>query len=105
MVDEIDIESGEGGKVIKEYKHIHDINQATKAFNRFIKYKPKIISLPNLGRESHTWLYHIVNNYHELDDINIFLQGKVDDLGCMAYLNPNQYIKNIFKMVAHIWTS
>ena len=57
----------------------------------------KTVSLENLGRESHTWLYHIVNNYHELDDINIFLQGKIDDLGCMAYLNPNQYIKNINK--------
>ena len=36
MVDEIDIESGEGGKVIKEYKHIPDFNQAIKVFNRFI---------------------------------------------------------------------
>ena len=25
-----------------------------------------IINIPNLGRESHTWLYHIVNNYNKL---------------------------------------
>ena len=31
----------------------------------------KIISLPNIGRESHTWLYHIVSNYENLDDVNI----------------------------------
>ena len=31
-----------------------------------------IIKLPNLGRESQTWLYHIVNNYKNLDDINFF---------------------------------
>ena len=57
----------------------------------------KIENLENLGRESHTWLYHIVNNYYQLNDINIFLQGKIDDLDCMSYLNPNQYLENINK--------
>ncbi len=57
----------------------------------------KIINLENLGRESHTWLYHIVNNYNNLNSINIFLQGKLEDLNCMAYLNPNSYIKKINK--------
>tara|TARA_A100001015_G_C15018806_1_gene726917 strand:- start:68 stop:763 length:696 start_codon:yes stop_codon:yes gene_type:complete len=56
-----------------------------------------IINIPNLGRESHTWLYHIVNNYNKLEDINIFLQGSIDDLGCMAFENPNEYCKNINK--------
>lgn len=28
------------------------------------------------GRESHTYLYHIIKHYHELADINIFLQGR-----------------------------
>ena len=55
----------------------------------------KILKLPNVGRESHTWLYHIVNNYDNLDDINIFLQGRIDDLDCMAYKNPNKYLKVI----------
>lgn len=31
--------------------------------------------LPNVGREAHTYLYHIINNYDNLDDITIFLQG------------------------------
>ena len=56
-----------------------------------------IINLENIGRESHTWLYHIVNNYHHLNEINIFLQGKIDDLNCMAYENPNDYLKKINK--------
>ena len=55
----------------------------------------KVINLENKGRESHTWLYHIVTNYNNLDDINIFLQGKIDDLGCKAFKNPNEYCKNI----------
>ena len=57
----------------------------------------KIFNLENVGRESHTWLYHIVNNYYNLDDINIFLQGRIDDLNCMAFKNPNQYLNVINK--------
>ena len=57
----------------------------------------KVINIENIGRESHTWLYHIVENYNNLDDINIFLQGRIDDLNCMAYKNPNDYIKVINK--------
>ena len=33
------------------------------------------IKLENIGRESHTWLTHIVNNYDNLDEYNVFLQG------------------------------
>ena len=57
----------------------------------------KIINLENIGRESHTWLYHIVKNYYKLNEVNIFLQGRIDDLRCMAYKNPNNYLKNINK--------
>lgn len=34
-----------------------------------------ITSLPNIGRCDHTYIYHIVQNYHELDDIVVFLPG------------------------------
>ena len=57
-----------------------------------------IINLENVGRESHTWIYHIVSNYYKLDDINIFLQGRIDDLGCMAFKDPNKYMKVINKL-------
>ena len=33
------------------------------------------IRLPNIGRESHTYLYHIINNYDNLADQTIFCQG------------------------------
>ena len=56
-----------------------------------------IINLENKGRESHTWLYHIVHNYNNLNEINIFLQGNTEDLNCMAYQNPNDYLKRINK--------
>jgi len=57
----------------------------------------KVLNLENVGRESHTWLHHIVENYNSLNDINIFLQGKIDDLNCMAYKNPNDYLEKIHK--------
>ena len=38
-----------------------------------IKYD--IIKLPNIGRESHTYLYHIINNYDNLAHKTIFCQG------------------------------
>lgn len=56
-----------------------------------------IINLKNVGRESHTWLHHIVKNYYDLDDVSIFLQGKIDDLGCQAYKDPKDYLKYINK--------
>lgn len=33
------------------------------------------IKLKNVGRESHTYLYHIIENYNNLADITIFSQG------------------------------
>tara|TARA_B100000989_G_scaffold133506_1_gene99177 strand:+ start:7373 stop:8074 length:702 start_codon:yes stop_codon:yes gene_type:complete len=54
-----------------------------------------VINLENKGRESHTWLYHIVKNYNNLNENNIFLQGKIDDLNCMVYSDPIKYLKKI----------
>ncbi|KAI4174603.1 MAG: hypothetical protein LQ343_002176 [Gyalolechia ehrenbergii] len=35
--------------------------------------------LPNIGREGHTFLHHIVNHYDKLADITLFVQGRIDD--------------------------
>ena len=37
--------------------------------------KYKYIKLPNIGRESHTYLYHIIENYDNLTELTIFSQG------------------------------
>jgi hypothetical protein len=36
--------------------------------------------LPNWGRESHTYLHHIVHNYDTLADVTLFLQGNIHDV-------------------------
>jgi hypothetical protein len=59
---------------------------------------PNSIQLPNIGREAHTYLYHIVNNYDDLADYTIFLQGNPWDhaykllpestnIKCAEYIN------------------
>ena len=34
-------------------------------------------NLPNVGRESHTYLHHIIKNYDHLSDVTVFSQGSV----------------------------
>jgi hypothetical protein len=41
----------------------------------------RTIPLPNVGREAHTYLYHIVHNYDTLADVTLFLQSKISDHG------------------------
>ena len=37
-----------------------------------------VIQLPNIGKCDHTYLYHIINNFDNLDDILIFLPGSLN---------------------------
>jgi len=45
----------------------------------------KIIKLDNIGRESHTYLYHIINNYDNLPEKIIFTQA-----------HPFDHVRNTF---------
>jgi hypothetical protein len=38
----------------------------------------KIVELPNVGRCDHTYLYHIIQNYHNLSNIIVFFPGSVN---------------------------
>lgn len=40
----------------------------------------KSIQIPNVGREAQTFIYHIIKNYDNLDDITIFLPGSCMDV-------------------------
>ncbi|GAB4027095.1 DUF3431 domain-containing protein [Spirosoma gilvum] len=40
---------------------------------------PTAISLPNIGREAHTYLHHIISRYDSLAEWTIFCQGKPFD--------------------------
>ena len=62
-----------------------------------------IVNLPNVGREGHTYLYHIVNNYDNLSDMTIFLPGscessvyKKKELSSKLLYNMNEKNRNIY---------
>lgn len=80
--------------LIKNEKDVFIYNKNTQLDHDEYNIKPsyvdvdgvKLCDLPNIGRESHTYLYHIVNNYDNLADVNIFLQGRPFD-HCPHILN------------------
>jgi hypothetical protein len=56
------------------------------------------IKLPNIGRESHTYLYHIINNYDNLADKTLFIQGRTSDhkiFPIIDYFKEGDFIGNI----------
>ena len=54
-------------------------------YDKSSKPLPGAVSLPNTGRESHTYLTHIVRRCSNLADYNLFLQGNP-----FPHLNPEQ---------------
>ena len=69
----------------KDISYIYNKGTSNIEFNQF-----NIISLPNYGRESHTYLYHIIQNYENLTEYNIFFQGKIQD---HSILNLEDYFQ------------
>jgi len=55
------------------------------------------IKLKNIGRESHTYLYHIVNNYNNLKERTIFIQGRIND---HKVLDFEDYFKDTYDFIA-----
>ena len=64
-------------------KHNYNIIIYNKGQNdNFYQNNPNIkaiIRIPNIGRCDHTYLYHIIENYEQLDDIVVFLPGSCSD--------------------------
>jgi hypothetical protein len=82
--------------VISSYKEdtswIDNINKDVKIYLYNKDNKPNTINLPNIGREAHTYLYHICNNYDNLSDYIFFFQGNpFDHTGmCINIINGNE---------------
>lgn len=62
---------------IKNIPDFFDIYVYNKGATCKLPQKKNLIlqELENIGRESHTYLTHIINNFNNLHDINIFCQG------------------------------
>lgn len=55
----------------------------------------KIINIQNIGREGHTYLYHIIENYDNLPNINIFLPGSINSNIDLKYNKSKEMLINI----------
>ena len=62
---------------------------------------PNAISLPNVGRESHTYLYHIITNYHHLADLTVFVQGSCPSFGYQGKQGGHLYSNYYFDDYIH----
>ena len=49
-------------------------------------------TLPNVGREGHTYLHHIIHNYHCLANVTVFLQADFGHNVVVEYRNQFDYI-------------
>jgi len=63
------------------------------------------IKLPNIGRESHTYLYHIINNYDNLADKTIFCQGDsiFHSPGFIDLLKNHDLFEPVQPLSAYYW--
>lgn len=70
-------------------------NPELKLFEDKVEVRTGLIQLANVGKESHTYLRHIVDNYDNLYDFEIFAQGEIRDhvplqhfWSCVSNLGP-----------------
>lgn len=72
-----------------EYKHLRTV------YNKGLKLNiENCVNLDNVGRESHTFLIHIINNYDNLANITIFFQGMINDRKEQRILPFHLYLLN-----------
>lgn len=73
-----------------KFENLEKISAYTKFERNDFDY---VCQLPNIGRESHTYLYHIINNYDSLADFTTFVQGNPKP-HLHLYDNPSMDIFN-----------
>ena len=73
----------------KQFSNVIIYNKGTPLTNYFNQ-----ILLNNVGREGHTYYKHIYDNYDNLPDYTIFLQGNPFDHSPNIISNLNNYINN-----------
>jgi len=58
------------------YSNLYIYNKGSP--KEFVMPKSHVVNLSNVGREGHTYLHHIHNNYNNLGDITIFIPGSAN---------------------------
>ena len=73
----------------KQFSNVKIYNKGEKLENGYNEF-----FLNNVGREGHTYYKHICDNYDNLEDYTIFLQGNPFDHSPNIISNVNKYINN-----------
>jgi hypothetical protein len=63
--------------VARYHENLNWLRRVPRAFR--ITVYDKSTTLPNIGREAHTYLHHITTRYETLADLTVFCQGKPFD--------------------------
>lgn len=62
-------------KYNEDYEWIKKITHDVIVYDKSDTPIKNSVSRPNIGREGETFLYHIIQNYNNLQDLTIFIQG------------------------------
>jgi hypothetical protein len=92
--------------VYNKNDEVHEIDSTLRNGKEVVQTK----SLPNIGREAHTYLWHIVHNYETLAPWTIFCQGRPFDhafdfhhtLRTLAENAPEEMSECEFRPLGHI---
>ena len=60
---------------------IYDKSPVPLTIDRWRSSEAEVIEVPNVGRESNTYLTHTVKNYHNLANLTVFTQGQAPSRG------------------------
>lgn len=78
--------------------YIYDKNPINSLlFYKYVKPDIHYTQVPNVGREIHTYLYHIINNYDNLNDITIFIHG--------SCIFENRYKLELYNKLVYIYNN
>ena len=77
-------------KSYADYSHVYDKSGDSTAMDiTFHQWE----SLPNVGREAHTYLHHIITNYHHLADVTVFIQGEIKEHKKWVNQDVSKYVE------------
>jgi hypothetical protein len=88
---------------LKNYKEITLIYNKGLYNNYLTDFQ--VLQLPNFGRESHTYLTHIIENYDKLAEYTIFFQGNIKDhkpLSLEEYFQQKDFIGYLRNYETHL---
>ena len=90
---------GEIEFVISRYNEdvswVRPIALFAKIYNKGPALDVDCVQLPNVGREAHTYLYHICMNYGNLAPRTVFFQARLNDRAGQALKSPARYLNDV----------